>query len=157
MQPKNAMELAIQQARDTMTAHIGGPFGAAITNPQGDIIAVSSNTVLRDHDATAHAEINAIREASKRLGTHDLTGCTLYATAYPCPMCLGAIIWANITRVVYGATKEDADRIGFRDDFIYQFIREGMRDLTVLNLEESHREACVQLFKEYQALSGTIY
>lgn len=149
--------MAIKQAEATMKAKQGGPFGATIVDAKGDIIAVASNTVLKDHDATAHAEINAIRQASQRLGTHDLSGCTLYATAYPCPMCLGAIIWANIHTVFYGARKEDADQIGFRDDYIYQFIREGMDDLQVLSIKESEREECLKLFREYQDQSGIIY
>jgi len=157
MQKKEAMKMAIRKAQETMKRNYGGPFGAAILDPNGQIIAVASNTVLKDHDATAHAEINAIRQASLALGTHDLSGCILVATAYPCPMCLGAIIWANIKSVVYGARKEDADHIGFRDDFMYQFIREGMQDREVLSLEESEREACLALFKEYQERSGTIY
>ena len=116
------MKLAIDRARETMLKNYGGPFGAVVMKGE-EVISISSNTTLRDNDPTAHAEINAIREACKKLGTYDLTGCTLYATGYPCPMCLSAIIWANIKEVYYGTNLDDAEKIGFRDDFIYNFIR----------------------------------
>lgn len=96
----NVMNMAINEARRTMNENKGGPFGAAITDKDGNIIAISSNLVLESHDPTAHAEIMAIREACKKLGTHDLSGYILYATGYPCPMCLSAIIWANIKRSI---------------------------------------------------------
>ena len=93
------ISLAIEQARKTMNQNIGGPFGAAIIDKDGNIISVSSNTVLRDNDPTAHAEVNAIREACKKINSYDLSECILYTTAYPCPMCLSAIIWANIKKI----------------------------------------------------------
>ena len=102
---REIMKLAIEKARETMRENIGGPFGAAIIDKEGNVIAVSSNRVLGDKDPTAHAEITAIREACKKLGTHDLTGCAIYATGYPCPMCLGAIIWANIKECYFGRRK----------------------------------------------------
>lgn len=151
------MSLAIEKARETMNQNIGGPFGAAIVDEKGKIIAVASNRVLGDHDPTAHAEITAIREACKKLGTHDLSGCTIYATGFPCPMCLGAIIWANIKKCYYGCTPIDADAIGFRDDFIYDFIEGGMRDKQVLDLEPSQREECLTLFKEYDEKEKEMY
>jgi tRNA(Arg) A34 adenosine deaminase TadA len=77
------------------------------------------NTVVESHDPTAHAEIAAIREACERLGTHDLSGCTLYTSCEPCPMCLGAIYWAGIDRVVYAASRSDAACVGFDDEFLY--------------------------------------
>lgn len=116
------MTLGINQARKTMNANKGGPFGAVITDKKGNIISISSNLVLETYDPTAHAEINAIREASKKLKTHDLSNCILYATGYPCPMCLSAIIWANIQTVYYGTNVNEAEEIGFRDDFIYKYI-----------------------------------
>ena len=154
---KELMSLAIEEARKTMKQNIGGPFGALIINQNGDIIAIASNSVLKDHDPTAHAEINAIRQATKKLGTHDLSGCTLYTTAYPCPMCLGAIIWSNIKKVYYGCIQQDADKIGFRDDFIYQFIENGHQDPSVLDLEEKERQTCLKLFEEYHKNNKIIY
>jgi guanine deaminase len=89
------MKLAIERAKETVAENIGGPFGACIVK-DGKVIAVASNNVLSSHDPTGHAEVNAIRKASEALGTHDLSGCIMYATGYPCPMCLGAMIWAKI-------------------------------------------------------------
>ena len=151
------MTLGINQARKTMNANKGGPFGAVITDKKGNIISISSNLVLETYDPTAHAEINAIREASKKLKTHDLSNCILYATGYPCPMCLSAIIWANIQTVYYGTNVNEAEEIGFRDDFIYNFIQDGLQDKTILEIEEKNRQDCLVLFKEYQEQSKEIY
>ena len=154
---ENVMKLAIEQARKTMNENIGGPFGAAIVNADGEVIAVNSNRVLCDHDPTAHAEITAIREAAKKLGTHDLSGCVMYATGYPCPMCLGAMIWANIKKCYYGVTPRDAEEIGFRDDFIYEFIKADCADAGVLEFDELEREACLELFQEYHKKQKELY
>ncbi len=151
------MVKAVEHARKTMNQDIGGPFGALIVDKDNKIIAVTSNTVLRDHDPTAHAEMNAIREATKKLGTHDLSGCTLYTTCYPCPMCLGAIIWSNIKKVYYGCNAKDADKIGFRDDFIYEFIKNNATDKNVLDLEQEDRDTCLTIFNEYHSKNKDIY
>lgn len=151
------MTLAIQQARKTMNDGIGGPFGAAIVDSKGNIIAVNSNRVLCDHDPTAHAEITAIREACTKLGTHDLSGCVMYATGYPCPMCLGAMIWANIKKCYYGCAPTDAEEIGFRDDFIYRFIKDDCKDVEIMEFTEEQREQCLALFKEYHEKEKEIY
>ncbi len=98
-----------------------GPFGAVITL-DGKIISRAVNRVVLAGDPTAHAEVLAIRKAAKKLGTHSLDGCVLYASCEPCPMCLGAIYWAGIKRVVYAASRKDAARAGFSDDFIYSEI-----------------------------------
>lgn len=148
---------SIERARQTMTNNIGGPFGAAVIDKDGTILAVTSNSVLADNDPTAHAEVNAIRKACEVKGTHDLSGCIIYATGYPCPMCLSAIIWSNIKGVVYGCRPSDAEEIGFRDDFIYRFIQNNMQDKDVLKIEEKGREQCLTLFKEYTELSKVIY
>ncbi len=154
---EQAMKLAIDKARETMNQDIGGPFGAAILDQDGKIIAVASNSVLKDHDATAHAEINAIREAGKILGTHDLSGYTLVTSCYPCPMCLGAIVWSNIKHVIYGCHAKDAEKIGFRDDMIYELMRQKHIESDDLVLEEEHRKECLKLFKEYQEKHKIIY
>ncbi len=151
------MEKAIERARKTMNENIGGPFGALIIDKHGEILAVASNSVLKDHDPTAHAEMNAIREATKKINSHDLSGCTLYTTAYPCPMCLGAIIWSNIKKVYYGCTEEDSDSIGFIDEFIYKFIEEKRQNIEILDLEEKERESCLKLFKEYSENNKELY
>ena len=155
MNNKNVMELAIKEAEKTMNKDMGGPFGAAIVK-DGKVIAVASNTVLSDNDPTAHAEVNAIRKAGKKLKTHDLSGCTLYATGYPCPMCLSAIIWANIKEVYYGTDLEDAEEIGFRDDFIYDFIKDSS-EKGVLKIKNVSRRECLKLFEEYQEEEKEIY
>lgn len=149
------MQEAIDEARKTMNENIGGPFGAMIVK-DNQIIAISSNTVLGDNDPTAHAEINAIRKACKKLNTYDLSGCILYATGYPCPMCLSAIIWANIKEVYYGTNLDDAKKIGFRDDFIYDFIRNG-NEGEILTIKNIDRDSCLELFREYQEKNKKIY
>ncbi len=151
------MNLGVEKARETMNKNIGGPFGAVILDKDNNVIAVASNSVLGDCDPTAHAEVNAIRMAGKKLNTHDLSGCTLYATGYPCPMCLSAIIWANIKKVYYGCTKEDADAIGFRDDFIYKFIENKANDVEILELEQKDRDICIKLFEEYKNNNKKMY
>lgn len=149
------MKLGIEEARKTINENKGGPFGAVITDSNGKVISVASNRVLEDCDATAHAEVMAIRKAGKVLGTYDLSGCTLYATGYPCPMCLSAIIWANIKKVYYGTNLKDAEDIGFRDDFIYNYIKN--KDNDILDLIELSRDDCLSLFREYQDKNKKIY
>ena len=159
MEKAKIMFMAVQQALKTSGEGIGGPFGAAVVK-DGEIVSLTSNTVLADHDPTAHAEVNAIREAGRILGTHDLSDCELYATGYPCPMCLSAIIWANIRSVYFGCTPKDAEAIGFRDDFIYNYIvslRQNREDKTLLNLTQLNREDCIRLFEEYSKNSREIY
>ena len=150
------MNLGIEEARKTMNENIGGPFGAVITDSVGNVIAVSSNTVLGSHDPTAHAEINAIRKACSILKTHDLSGYILYATGYPCPMCLSAIMWANIKKVYYGTNLKDAEDIGFRDDFIYNYIK-GDKDNKTLELINIDHDKCLELFREYKEKNKEIY
>ena len=151
------LRLAMEQARKTMNVNIGCPFGAAVISANGEILAVTSNSVLRDNDPTAHAEVNAIRAACKKVGSYDLSGCVLYTTAYPCPMCLSAIIWANIKKVYFGCRPEDAEHIGFRDDFMYRFIEDKCKDKSVLDIAELDRDDCLKLFEEYSKKNKTIY
>jgi len=151
------MKKALEHAKNTMNENIGGPFGAAIIDQDGSIVAISSNSVLRDHDPSAHAEINAIRLAGINKGTHDLSGCTLITTTYPCPMCLSAAIWANIKQVFYGCDPSDAERIGFRDDFIYKFIQGNQKDKKIIALNQMCREESLPLFEEYKKKEKTIY
>lgn len=149
------MNLAVNEARKTMNRDIGGPFGAVIVDKDDNVIAISSNTVLGSHDPTAHAEINAIRKAGEVLGTHDLSGCKLYATGYPCPMCISAIIWANIHEVYYGTDLKEAEDIGFRDQQIYDFIKG--KDLKLLNISQRDHDICLKLFNEYRDNNREIY
>jgi len=99
----------------------GGPFGAVVVK-DGKIVATGVNRVTANTDPTAHAEVNAIRKAAKKLGTFDLEGCDIYTSCEPCPMCLGAVYWAHLDKMYYGNTKTDAKNIGFDDSFIYDEI-----------------------------------
>ena len=146
------MEVAIDLSDDNFEKNYGGPFGACVVK-DGKIVGKGMNRVIKNMDPTAHAEIVAIRNACKNLGTHDLTGCEIYTSCYPCPMCLSAIIWANIKKVYYGNTKEDAADIGFRDDFIYDFIEkleDNKENKRVLNLKELNREEALEVFNRYK-------
>lgn len=115
------MQVAYDEAVEGMLANDGGPFGAVIVK-DGEIIARAHNRVLQSNDPTAHAEVNVIRDASRKLGTFDLAGCEFYASCMPCPMCLGAVFWTSISVVYYGATEYDAARAGFDDHRFYERI-----------------------------------
>lgn len=149
------MEEAKNSAKNGMQKGEGGPFGAVITDKEGNIVSIGNNKVLKENEPTAHAEIVAIREACKKLNTYDLSECILYTSCEPCPMCLSAIIWANIKTVYYGCTKKDAGDIGFRDDMIYEYLEGKQTDL--LELKQIDREECIELFKEYKNENKTIY
>ncbi len=145
------MKQAIEEARKNAKNDFqdGGPFGAVIEK-DGKVIAKGHNTVIASKDPTAHAEVNCIRAAAKLLETHDLAGCTLYVDAEPCPMCLSAIVWANIKTVYFANTKEQAAEIGFRDDMIYGLIKSGNQDKDVLNLVHVENQEAKELFEEFK-------
>ena len=136
------MERANKLAKYSMDNNKGGCFGSVIVK-DGVIVGEGYNTVTSDNDPTNHGEINAIKNACKNLNTFDLSGCELYTSAYPCPMCLGAIMWANIKTVYYGATAEDTGNIGFRDDFMYEWLNNRNEDS--LMLIEMNRKECVEV------------
>lgn len=110
---QRAIALAVENVKNG-----GGPFGAVIARG-GEIVAEGVNRVTAAHDPTAHAEVQAIRAAAAKIGSHDLKGCDIYASCEPCPMCLGAIYWAHLDHLYFAATKSDAARAGFDDAFIY--------------------------------------
>jgi len=116
------MEKAIELALENVLSNHGGPFGAIVVK-DGKIVGTGRNEVTASNDPTAHAEVQAIRDACRNLGSFQLTGCELITSCEPCPMCLGAIFWARLDKVYYGYTKEDAARAGFDDDFIYRQIQ----------------------------------
>ena len=149
------MDVAIDLSDDNFEKNYGGPFGACIVK-DGKIIGKGINRVVKNNDPTAHAEIEAIRFACKTIDSYDLSGCELYTSCYPCPMCLSAIIWANIKKVYYANTKEDASDIGFRDDYIYDFIKKGMSDKNILDLQELNREEAIKVFEEYKKTKDKI-
>ena len=142
------MKIAKELANDNLITNAGGPFGACIVK-NGEIIGKGSNNVLKNNDPTAHAEVMAIRDACKNINSYDLTGCELYTSCYPCPMCLSAIIWSNIKLVYYGNTKEDAANIGFRDDFIYEYIQNNMKNNSILELKSMDRNETIEEFNKF--------
>lgn len=154
------MKLAKELSEDNLKTNVGGPFGACVVK-DGKIIGKGSNHVLSNNDPTAHAEVMAIRDACKNINSYDLNGCELYTSCYPCPMCLSAIIWSNIKKVYYGNTKEDAANIGFRDDYIYSYIKsltDNTNDNSVLKLECIDREETIETFNQFIEKSDkTIY
>lgn len=127
----------------------GGPFGAVIVK-DGKIVAKSANSVTLDNDPTAHAEVNAIRQACRKLGTFNLSGCVIYTTCEPCPMCLGAIYWAHLDRIYYGNTRHDAFDIGFADDFIYKELGKSPknRTLPIIPLLRDEAQSSFRLWQE---------
>ena len=146
------MEVANSLASENLVTKVGGPFGACVVK-DGKIIGKGSNHVISNNDPTAHAEIVAIRDACKNINSYDLSECVLYTSCYPCPMCLSAVIWSNIKMVYYGNTKEDADKIGFRDEEIYDYIEKlanDIEDKKVLDLECIGREETIKVFNSYQ-------
>jgi guanine deaminase len=149
------MKIAKENADNGIAKKEGGPFGAVIVDKEGNIIAKGNNKVLKTNDPTAHAEIVAIRNASEKLQTYDLSEYILYTSCEPCPMCLSAIIWANIKKVYYGCTKKDAGDIGFRDDMIYDYLKEKNEDL--IELKELDRNECIKTFEKYSKENGIIY
>lgn len=150
------MKEAIAESAKNLHTGDGGPFGAVIVK-DGVIVGRGHNEVLKRNDPTCHAEIQAIRQACTSLGTYDLSGCELYTSAEPCPMCLSAVIWANIQTVYYGNSAKDAAAIGFRDDFIYQFIANGRQDTATLSLHQLDRDDANQIFQAYAQQKMKLY
>lgn len=148
------MEMAIQEAKDGITQNHGGPFGSVIVK-DGEIIARGHNRVLAGNDPTCHGEVDAIRTACAKLGTFDLSGCTIYTTGEPCHMCLCACMWANIEKIYYGCTIGDNGRIGFRDDKFDRIF--GGRDKLGDYMTQVGREQCLDLFDLYVSLKPRKY
>ena len=148
------MKEAIEEAYEGIHKRHGGPFGCVVVKA-GKIVGRGHNTVLAHNDATAHGEINAIRDAGKNLGTHDLSGCVLYTTGEPCPMCLYASLWAKVDKIYYGCTIKDNAQIGFRDEAMDYLAggREAHKDY----LSCIDREACLALFQAYNEMEHEIY
>ena len=142
------MKVAIEEAENGIHAGDGGPFGCVIVK-DGEIIGKGHNEVVKRKDPTCHGEIMAIHEASRTLDSFDLSGCELYTTGEPCPMCMGAILWANIDRVYYGCNIADTEEIGFRDKVFYEFT-EGKKAQMV---QEMDRAECRKLYRDYQDIA----
>ncbi|WP_018620360.1 nucleoside deaminase [Spirosoma luteum] len=143
-----------QLAREGMTTNQGGPFGSLVVR-DGKIVGRGYNQVTSTNDPTAHAEVVAIRDACRNLGTFQLEGCTLYASCEPCPMCLGAIYWARPSRIVYGAFHSDAAGAGFDDQFIYEEL-DKPREERKIPMQQLLREEANAVFQEWEALEKRI-
>jgi tRNA(Arg) A34 adenosine deaminase TadA len=143
------MRLAVREAAKNLETAEGGPFGACIVR-EGRVLAVARNTVLA-RDATCHAETNAIRKASRRLGTFDLTGCVIFSTTEPCPMCFGAIHWARIGLVVYGTSIVDAKRAGFNELPISNGTLKRLGKSRIRLAGAFLRAECLDLFRKWEA------
>ena len=148
----NWMNEALKEAYKGIDNGEGGPFGSVIVK-DNQIIGRGRNEVILLKDPTCHGEMMAIRNACHHLDTFDLTGCELYTTAEPCPMCLGAILWANIDKVFYGCTRTDSADIGFRDDKFYNILNGKDNSLSIEKLD---REQCLELFKKYEKKQNKI-
>jgi guanine deaminase len=143
------MKMAIALSEQNVTKALGGPFGAVIVK-DGKVIAKSANMVTSSNDPTAHAEVSAIRRACKKLKSFDLSGCVIYTSCEPCPMCLGAIYWSRISLIYYANTKRDAANIGFDDEFIYQELDLAM-DQRKLPTQQIMRDKAQIAFKQWAA------
>jgi guanine deaminase len=148
------MESAVEEALNGVSENEGGPFGAVIVR-NNTIIVRAHNEVLKTNDPTAHAEIVAIRKASKLLGRFDLSDCEIYTTCEPCPMCFAAIHWAKIKKLYYGATREDAANAGFDDQFIYNVIL-GTAEKNQVDLVQIDRIETLYPLKEWIEKSNKV-
>ncbi|MCM1578536.1 MAG: nucleoside deaminase [Ruminococcus sp.] len=144
------MKIAIDEAKEGMKKREGGPFGAVILK-DGKVIGKGHNRVIAECDPTMHGEMIAIKAACKAIGSRSLKGATLYTTAYPCPMCMGAAMWAEIDKIVYGCTAEDTEAVGFRDEAFYKAIETKEFPCEVICED---RNECLKVFGEYK---GDIY
>ena len=142
---RRAVELSAQHMREGA----GGPFGAVIVK-NGKVIAEGWNRVTSSNDPTAHAEVTAIRDACKALGTFSLEGCDIYTSCEPCPMCLSAIYWARLDRIYFANTRQDAAAIGFDDEFLYQEVPKSIEARSIPTFKLNVSEAAA-VFAEWQA------
>lgn len=148
------MRRAIELAREGMENNAGGPFGCVIVR-DGEVIGEGNNSVTSLNDPTAHAEVIAIRESCRALGTFQLDGCVIYTSCEPCPMCLGAIYWARPAQVFYACDRSDAAEIGFDDDFIYRELGKENADRE-LPLQSLMRDEALEVFRAWAAKSDKV-
>lgn len=148
------IERAIELSREGMQSGKGGPFGCVIVK-DGKIVGEGCNQVAATNDPTAHAEVVAIRNACKTLNSFQLTGCDVYASCEPCPMCLGAIYWARPKRVIYANTKKDAAAINFDDQFIYDEIERTNEKRAIVFIHHPHQKA-IEVFEEWKKMENKI-
>ena len=141
------MEMAINLSIENIDSG-GGPFGAVIVR-DGEVIATGANRVVPNSDPTAHAEVMAIRNACAKLATFQLSGCTVYSSCEPCPMCLSALYWAGVSRICYGNTKDDAKAINFDDSFIYDQLELGYKKRSI-KCEHFMRAEALKAFRKWE-------
>jgi guanine deaminase len=143
---RTLMDQAIKEAQTGIENGHGGPFGAVVVR-DGKVIGRGHNCVIKKQDPTCHGEVEAIRDACKNIGSFDLEGADIYTTSEPCPMCLGAVLWAGIRNVYYGCNRDDAESIGFRDKVFYNTL-----DKLSYRLIETQRDQCLDLFARYRTM-----
>ena len=146
------MRMAINEAKKGIRNGHGGPFGAVIVK-DGVVVGKGHNQVVKNNDPTCHGEIMAIHKACKKLGTFDLSGCEIYTTGEPCPMCMSAILWANIEKVYYGCNILDTEDIGFRDKKFYEMQQIDARKQFVHELD---RKQCLKLYGDYKRITDKV-
>lgn len=149
MKNEKFMRIAIKEAEKGIRNGHGGPFGAVIVK-NDKVIAKGHNHVVINNDPTCHGEIDVIRKACKKLETFDLTGCEIYTTGRPCPMCQAAIMWANIEKIYYGCNTTDTEIIGFRDKEFEETIPIRKEEMS----EELLRDECLKLYEEYKNITN---
>jgi guanine deaminase len=154
MTPADFMRRAIALSRENLRTQDGGPFGAVVVK-DGRIVGEGRNRVVATNDPTAHAEIVAIRAATQALGTFDLSGCAIYASCEPCPMCLGAILWSRIGRIYHACDRHDAKAIGFDDEAFYRAFADGAAERR-LEAERLLGEEGRAVFKDWAADPGRV-
>lgn len=140
------MDMAAKLSLDNID-NGGGPFGAVVVR-DGEIIATGVNSVTNDNDPTAHAEVNAIRHACDKLKTFRLSGCVVYSSCEPCPMCLSALYWAGVAKIYFGNTKEDAEAIDFSDKFIYDELKRPRSERRMPTVKVDSRET-IRAFEKW--------
>ncbi|MDD5502800.1 MAG: nucleoside deaminase [Candidatus Thermoplasmatota archaeon] len=151
---KKYMRIAIKEATANVKACAGGPFGACIIK-DGKVISKARNTVLSENDSTCHAEINAIREACRKLGTFDLFGCMIYSTTEPCPMCFSAIHWARIDAIVYGTKIANVEKLGFNEMSISNTTMKRLCKSRVAIIPGFLQGECLALIKNWKKCNGS--
>jgi guanine deaminase len=152
--PNAFMQEVIRQAVENVRTGRGGPFAAVVVK-DGHVVAAGANSVTSTNDPTAHAEIIVIREACRALETFQLTGCELYTSCEPCPMCVGAIYWARPDHVYFGATAADAAAAGFDDSLIYDELKRPQSERKI-PFEQMLREAALEPFREWEQKSDRV-
>lgn len=145
------MKIAIDEARRGIQNGHGGPFGTVLVK-DGKVICRGHNRVIVNNDPTCHGEIDAIRKACKKLKTFDLSGCEIYTTGFPCPMCFCAILWANIEKIYFGCNTTDSEIIGFRDKVFEKSISSKKESMC----KEVDRKECLKLYDEYNNILNKV-